>query len=300
MRPVTVRGKRTTPVAWTALGTGVVAAGLWLACSPEVFGAVRATREWTSGLLLLVGAFTLFLSVGSLRTRVEVFPDRLEVTRGFRRTQVISPGELVHFRASGKGNTVISAATARGRGFTTNRFHLHHDALTDWLDQNTGDEWTAFRTFFGKLTVQEHPAPVRDLLSMLLIVGVFLATLLTFPGLSVANAYDAAHQEQVTCTVTAAEAVTVSSRSVRGIGSSRAGVGIETSDCGRLTLTHGVSNDDRDDIARALNRSKGPHSFTVGGGSFWWREHTPFSVPAPTVYSIDDLSGVRDDPTTGG
>ncbi|KTR03008.1 hypothetical protein NS184_14530 [Curtobacterium luteum] len=289
-RPVTVRGSRFTPSAWTALGAGVVAAGLWTACSPEVFGAARFTQVWTSGLLLVVGALTVYLAVGTLRTRVEVFPDRLESTRGLRRTQVIGPGELVTFRASGKGNTVISAATARRRGFSTNRFHHHHDALVDWLDRNTGEEWTAFREFFGKLTVQQHRAPLRESLSTLLIVGVFLATLLTFPGLFIGNAYDAAHREQVTCTVTAAEAITVSSRSTRGIGSSRAGVGVETSDCGRLTMTRGVTSDDRDGIARELNRTKGPHVFTVGGGSFWLRKNTPITVPSPTVYSIDDLS----------
>ncbi len=287
---MTVRGNRFTPASWAALGAGVVAAGAWTACNPEVFGSARFTQAWTSGLLLVVGALTVSLAVGTLRTRVEVFPDRLEATRGLRRTQVIGPGELVAFRASGKGNTVISAATARRRGFSTNRFHRHHDALVEWLDRNTGEEWTAFRDFFGKLTVQRDRAPVRESLSILLVVGVFLATLLTFPGLFIGNAYDAAHREQVTCTVTAAEAITVSSRSTRGIGSSRAGVGVETSDCGRLTMTRGVTGDSRDDIARELNRTKGPHTFTVGGGSFWLRKHTHVTIPAPTVYSIDDLS----------
>lgn len=289
-RPVTVRGGRSTPVAWAALGAGVVAAGVWTACSPEVFGADRFTRVWTSVVLLVVGVLTVSLSVGTLRTRVVVFPDRLEATRGLRRTQVIGPGELVAFRASGKGNTVISAATARRRGFSTNRFHRHHDALTDWLDRNTGDEWTAFEDFFGRLTVQRDPAPVRRSLTTLLMVGGFLVTLLVFPGLFIGTAYDAAHREQVTCTVTAAEAITVSSRSTKGIGSSRPGVGVETSDCGRLTVTHGITRDNREDIARELNRTEGPHTFTVGGGSFWLRKNTPITVPSPTVYSIDDLT----------
>ncbi|MEK6312419.1 MAG: hypothetical protein V4755_17130, partial [Curtobacterium sp.] len=89
---VTVRGNRSTPAAWAVLGAGVVAAGVWTACSPGVFGSARFTQVWTSGLLLVVGALTVYLAVGTLRTRVEVFPDRLEATRGLRRTQVIGPG----------------------------------------------------------------------------------------------------------------------------------------------------------------------------------------------------------------
>lgn len=108
-------------------------------------------------------------------------------------------------------------------------------------------------SFFGKLTVQHDRAPIRESLSTLLLVGVFLATLLTFPGLLIGGAYDAAHRERVTCSVSAAEAITVSSRSSRGVGSSRAG---------------------------------------VGGGSFWLRRNTPVTVPSPTVHSIDDLTGL--------
>ena len=147
-------------------------------------------------------------------------------------------------------------------------------------------------SFFGKLTAQHDRAPIRESLSTLLLVGVFLATLLTFPGLLIGGAYDAARRERVTCSVSAAEAITVSSRSSRGVGSSRAGVGVETSDCGRLTMTRGVTSDNGDGIARALNRTKGPHTFTVGGGSFWLRRNTPVTVPSPTVHSIDDLTGL--------
>ncbi|WP_146236305.1 hypothetical protein [Curtobacterium sp. MCBD17_023] len=290
-RPVTVRGSMITPIAWTALSAGVFAMGLWLAWSRDVFGAAVSTRVWTSGMLLLVGTLALVLSVSALFAGVRVFPDRLEVTRGIFRTQVIRPGELVHFRASGKGNTVISGVTARGRGFTTDRYHRHHDVLVGWLEQNAAEPWAEFSDFFSKLTVQTRPRPVYRLFTMVLIVGFFIVSLLMFPGLWVAVAYDDAHKQQVTCTITAAEAVTVSNRSTRGIGSSHPAVAIDTSECGPLTLSRGVDSENQDAVARTLNRTEGPHVFTVGGGSFWFRTHTPWLrfVPAPTIYSVDGV-----------
>lgn len=254
-----------------------------------VFGHATFSRVWTSGVLLVVGALGMFGSISALRTRIEVFPDRLRVVRGLSRARVIHPNELQRFFAKGKGNVVIHERTARRRGFTTNRFHRGYENLVAWLEQNASEPWAEFTDFFGKLTVRKQPQPVRDVLSMLLVVGFVITTLLMFPGLWLGISYDDAHKEQVVCTITAAEPITISTRSTRGIGSSHAGVRIETPDCGRLTFDKGVFWDNRDAIARRYDRSPGPYTLTVGGGSFWFRENTPWlwPVPSPTVYSID-------------
>ncbi|MCJ1712888.1 hypothetical protein [Curtobacterium sp. VKM Ac-2922] len=288
---MTVRSSRVAPIAWTMLSAGVVAFGFWLASTGAVFGDAVFTRVWTSGLALILGGLALLFSVAALRSRVTVFPDRLEAVNGIGRKRVIGPGELARFRASGKGNDVISGSTFRGRGFTSNRFHRNYAALEEWLDLNAGAPWVEFKEFFGKLTVRKGPQPVKDVFTTLLAVGFFIITLLMLPGLWVISAYDDAHEEQVTCSVTAAEAITVSSTSSKGIGSSRPGVGIETSNCGRLTLTRGVYDDNRDDIAQSLNHSKGSHVFTVGGGTFWLRENMSWFtfVPSPTVYNVSGV-----------
>ncbi len=62
--------------------------------------------------------------------------------------------------------------------------------------------------FFDKLTVDREPRRVRNVLFTLFSVAFFLTTLSVFPGLPVMIAYDDAHQEQVTCTITSARAVT--------------------------------------------------------------------------------------------
>ncbi|MFJ3027985.1 hypothetical protein ACIPEQ_04005 [Curtobacterium sp. NPDC087080] len=287
VRPVTVRGSVVAPIAWTALCTGVLAVGIWLASTRAVFGGDWFTHVWTSGLLLAFGVLGLDMSVGSIRNRIRVFPDRLEVVPYLRRTRTISSGELVEFSASGTGNTTIRGRTARGRGFSTDRFHRNHDALVRWLEQNATEPWTEFTAFFGKLTADRKPRRVRNVLFTLFSVAFFVTTLSTFPGLFVMVAYDDAHQEQVTCTITSARAVTVSNRSVKGVGSSHPAVSLETTDCGHLTLTRGIYADNRDAVARRYDRAPGPYRLTVGGGSFWLRQHASVPVPEPTVYSID-------------
>ena len=288
-KPVLVSGNRMVPVAWMLLSAGVVAAGLWLACSQDVFGGAWFTRVWCSALLLFFGLLGLFLAVTTVRTRVKVFPDRLEATMNLGRTRTIRPGELAHFRASGKGNDVLSAATARGRrGFQSNRFHRHYDALNDWLDQNGGEPWAQHQAFFSKLTHQTKPKPVRNAISMLTIVAFYLFTLAIFPGLFVMNAYDSAHRERVTCTVTSAEAVTLSSRSAKGVGASYAGVGFDTSDCGRLTYSKTISFGNQDAFARRYDRALGAYAFTVGGASYWVRQHAPWVPLAPEVYGVSE------------
>ncbi|MGW8431723.1 hypothetical protein ACWGJ9_11570 [Curtobacterium citreum] len=265
-----------------------------MALTDKVYGDADFTHVWTTAVVFLLGGLALLFSVATLRSRVVVFPDRLEAVNGIGRKYVISAGELARFTASGKGNEIIRGSTFRGRRFTSNRFYRNYAVLEDWLDRNGGEPWREFKTFFGKLTVRQQPRPVRDALTVLFLVGFFLCTLLMVPGLWVVNAYDNAHKEQVTCTVTAAEGITVSSRSARGVGSSRPGVGIETSDCGRLTFTRGVTSDTNDNIAQALNHSKGPREFTVGGGTFWLRQNVSWFtfVPAPTVYEVSGADGV--------
>lgn len=288
-KPVLVRGNRIVPAAWMLLSAGVVAAGVWSACSEDVFGGAWFTRIWCSALLLCFGLLGLFLAVTTIRTRVKVFPDRLEATMNLGRTRTIRPGELAHFRASGKGNDVLSAATARGRRrFQSNRFHRHYDALNDWLDQNGGEPWAQHQAFFSKLTHQTKPKPVRNAISMLTIVAFYLFTLAMFPGLFVMDAYDRAHRERVTCTVTAAEAVTLSSRSAKGAGASYAGVGFDTSDCGRMVYSKTISFGNQDAFARRYDRALGPYAFTVGGASFWVREHASWVPLAPEVYGVSE------------
>ncbi|WP_144411275.1 hypothetical protein [Curtobacterium sp. MR_MD2014] len=287
-RPVTVRGGVIAPIAWTALCAGVLALGVWLASTRLVFGGAWFTQLWTSGLVLVAGVLGLYLSIGSIRNRIRVFPDRLEVVPHMRRTVTISPGELVGFSASGPGNTTIRGRTARGRGFSTDRFRRHHDVLVRWLEQNATEPWTAFTTFFGKLTVDREPRRVRNALFTLFSVAFFLTTLSMFPGLPVMIAYDDAHQEQVTCTITSARAVTVSNRSLKGVGSSHPAVSLETTDCGHLTLSRGIFADNRDAVARRYDRAPGPYRLTVGGGGFWLWQHASVPVPEPTVYSVDE------------
>jgi len=276
-----------TPLAWMLLSSGLVAAGVWLACSEDVFGGAWFTHVCSSGLLLVVGLLGLLLAVSTIRTRVRVFPDRLEATVALGRTRTIHPGELARFRASGTGNDVVSAWTARGRtGFQTNRFHRHHNALEDWLDRNGGEPWAEHRAFSEKLTRRTKRKPVADTVSMLVIVAFFVTIIAICPGLFVLVAYDDAHQEQVTCTITAAEAITVSNRSAKGIGSSHPAVGIDSSDCGRLTFSRGIDDENQERTARAYDRAPGPYTFTVGAGSFWVRQHAPWARLGPTVYAI--------------
>lgn len=275
------------PVAWAALSLGVLTAGCWFAGTDDVFGHAVFTHVWTSALLLLVGALGLLASVASLRTRVRVHPDRLAVTRGLRRTRTVRPGELVRIAPSGKGNDRFSGATARGRGFTSDRFHRHHDALADWLARHASEPWTAYSELLGQLTHREKPASIRHALSMLSFVALFVVMLLMAPGLSIIVAYDDVHQEEVTCTITSARTVTGSTRSLRGIGSSYPAVAAETSDCGPLTLRQGVHQGNQDALARALDGAPGPHRVTVGAASLWIRDNVPWSLLAPTVYGID-------------
>ena len=291
VRPVTVRGSVIAPIAWTALCAGVVALGIWLASTRAVFGGAWFTQLWTSGLLLALGGFGLYLGVGSIRNRIRVFPDRLEVVPHMRRTLTIAPGELVQFSASGTGNTTIRGRTARGRGFSTDRFHRHHDVLVHWLEQNATEPWEEFTGFFRKLTVDRQPRRWRNLLFTLTSVGFFTTTLAMFPGLPVMIAYDDAHKEQVTCTITSAQGITVSNRSVKGIGSSHPAVSLETTDCGHLTLSRGVYSDNRDAVARRYDRAPGPYRLTVGGGGFWLWQHASVPVLEPTVYSVDEPVG---------
>lgn len=290
-RPVTVRGSVIAPIAWTALCAGVLALGVWLASTRAVFGGAWFTQLWTSGLVLVFGGLGLYMSVGSIRDRIRVFPDRLEVVPHMRRTLTISPGELVGFGASGTGNTTLRGRTARGRGFSTDRFHRNHDVLVRWLEQNATEPWEEFTDFFRKLTVDRKPRRVRNVLFALFSVGFFLTTLTMFPGLPVLIAYDDAHQEQVTCTITSAQGVTVSNRSLKGAGSSHPAVSLETTDCGHLTLSRGISSDNRDAVARRYDRAPGPYRLTVGGGGFWLRQHASVPVPEPTVYSVDGPAG---------
>lgn len=291
-RPVLIHGNRVAPLAWMLLSAGVVTAGVWLACTNDVFGGAWFTRIWSSALLLFFGVLGVVLSVSTIRTRAKVFPDRIEATINLGRTNTIRAGELAHFRASGKGNDVISASTPRGRrGFQSNRFHRHYEVLSDWLDRNGGEPWVKHQQFFARLTHQTKTRPVRNAISMLGIVAFYLMTLAMFPGLFVLNAYDGTHRERVTCTVTSAEAVTLSSRSSKGIGASYAGVGFDTSDCGRMTYSRTISFDNHEAFARRYNGAPGPYAFTVGGGSFWVRAHVPWMRLGPQEYDVSKPRG---------
>lgn len=116
------------------------------------------------------------------------------------------------------------------------------------------------------------------LVLLLVTVGIFIV-----PALM--SNYDETHRAQIECTVTDAEGG-VASASARGAASwSR--VLINTSDCGTLTLTTGITESNRDAVAGKL--SQGKFSFEVGASTkATWKVYDLFGL-WPEVYSFQEI-----------
>jgi len=101
----------------------------------------------------------------------------------------------------------------------------------------------------------------------ILVLVVLVPVLVIFVGPITLKAYDASHRTVVICEVRSAHTGVGSSRSVNGVGSSSNQVGIETSDCGTLTLRWGVTADNKESIAQGFAAGT-TWKFEVGAGSY--------------------------------
>jgi len=285
--PVTVRGAVWKPVAWTIAAAAVMVLGVRMAFAVEFYGDAVFTRVAASAFTIGMGFGAVVLGILRLRTRVRVFPDRLEAVVGLGRKDVVMPGDVVVIRPTGAGHVGIGGVTGRRRrGFIANRFDRHYDVLADWLHDNAAEPWASYQDLLGKLTHLTRPRVAYDMVTGVFAFVVLVPSLALLPALVSLGAYDDAHIRTTSCTVESAAGGTVSNRSSRGIGSSHSAVFFETSDCGQLTFDRGISYDNRDEIARRYDEAPGPYTFKVGAASFWIREHMP-SVPfSPEVYSI--------------
>jgi hypothetical protein len=109
-------------------------------------------------------------------------------------------------------------------------------------------------------------------LGVVIIIGIVGAN-------SAFHRYDRTHMISVTCTVQSAEAGLGGSSSIRGTGSLRDQIEIQTSDCGELTLRGGVDAHNKARTARELDRG-GRFTFRVGEASYRWRDViTRFRTP---------------------
>jgi hypothetical protein len=272
---------------WTLAAAAVTALGIRIAVATAFFGDAHLTRFAVSAVTVVIGAGAVLLGIRALRSRVRVFPDRLEATFGLGRRHVILPGEITSIEPLWSGHVGVRGVTEGGRkSFVVRRFDRHYEDLADWLGVNATGPWTAYQDLLGKLTHQERPRVVRDALSSLALIVFLGPALALLPALLSLTAYDDAHHQDLTCSVTSAEGVTVSSRSTRGIGSSRPAVAFVTNDCGRMTLKRGVDGDSRDDIARRYDRAPGEYVFEVGSGSLWLRQHVSWLRISPEVYVV--------------
>jgi hypothetical protein len=285
--PVTVRGAVWKPVAWTIASAAITVLGMRMAVAAEFYGDAVFTRVTSSAFTIGVGFGAVILGILRLRTRVRVFPDRLEAIVGLGRKDVVLPGDVVVIRPTGAGHVGIRGVTGRRRrGFIANRFDRHYDVLADWLHDNATEPWTSYQDLLGKLTHLTRPRVVHDMVTGVLAFVVLLPSLALLPALVSLTAYDDAHIITTSCTVESASGGTVSTRSLRGIGSSRSAVFFEASDCGRLTFDRGISDKNRDEIARRYDEAPGTYTFKVGAASFWIRKNMSWLRLSPEVYSV--------------
>jgi hypothetical protein len=278
--PVTVRGAVWKPVAWTIAAAAVTVLGIRMAFAVEFYGDAVFTRVAASAFTIGIGFAAVVLGILRLRTRVRVFPDRLEAVVGLGRKDVVLPGDVVVIRPTGAGHV------GRRRGFIANRFDRHYDVLADWLHDNAAEPWASYQDLLGKLTHLTRPRVAYNMVTGVFAFVVLVPSLALLPALVSLGAYDDAHIRTTSCTVESASGGTVSNRSSRGIGSSHSAVFFETSDCGRLTFDRGISYDNRDEIARRYDEAPGTYTFEVGAASFWIREHMPGLRLSPEVYSV--------------
>jgi len=285
--PVTVRGAAWKPVAWTTAAAAVTVLGVRMAFAVEFYGDAVFTRVTASAFTIGIGFGAVVLGVQRLRTRVRVFSDHLEAVVGLRRKDVVLPGDVVVIRPTGAGHVGIGGVTGRRRsGFIANRFDRHYDVLADWLHENAPEPWASYEDLLGKLTHLTRPRVVHDMVTWILFFGLLVPGLALLPALVSLIAYDDAHIRTTSCTVESAAGGTVSTRSLRGIGTSHPVVFFETSDCGQLTFDRGIDHGNRDEIARRYDEAPGTYTFEVGAASFWIREHMSWLRLSPEVYSV--------------
>jgi hypothetical protein len=285
--PFTVRGAIWKPAAWTIAAVAVTWLGVRMSFATEFYGDAVFTRVTASAFTIGIGFGAVVLGIRRLRTRVRVFPDRLEATVGLGRKDVVRPGDVVLIRPTRAGHVGLRGVTGRRRrGFIANRFDRHYDGLADWLRDNATEPWKSYEDLLGKLTHLTRPRVVHGTVTWVLVFAFLVPGLAMLPALGSLSAYDDAHTRTTPCRVESAAGGTVSTRSPRGIGTSRPVVFFETSDCGRLTFDRGIGYDDRDEIARRYDEAPGTYTFTVGAGSFWIRERLSWLRLSPEVYSV--------------
>ena len=99
--------------------------------------------------------------------------------------------------------------------------------------------------------------------------------------------YDEGHRTRIECTVTDANGG-VSSASARG-AASWSQVLIESSDCGTLTLSSGITESNRDEIAAELAQG-GLYTFEIGEATNSLRWLTDVTGTIPKVWSFEKVS----------
>ncbi|BDZ49533.1 hypothetical protein GCM10025867_17740 [Frondihabitans sucicola] len=122
----------------------------------------------------------------------------------------------------------------------------------------------------------------RVIAVVVLILVVVVPIGLFVVGPTALGAYDDAHSTSVTCVVTDAKAGVASTRSTKGIGTSQPQVVIQTRECGKLLLQHGVTAENRSHLAASFIRGD-RYKFTVGAGSFHLRWLTGLLHVSPVV-----------------
>ena len=107
-----------------------------------------------------------------------------------------------------------------------------------------------------------------------------------FGSMGATDMYNGHPDKTVVCTVTSAEGKNLSGRAI-GTWSR---VLIETTDCGRLSLSIGVTPENRDTIAGELATDR-RYAFTISGGTgSWWNIDKLFGI-ASSVLAYEEAHG---------
>lgn len=139
--PLTVRGAIWKPLMWTIAAAAVTVLGVRMASAAEFYGDAAFTRVAASAFTIGFGFGATVLGIQRLRTRVRVFPDRLEATVGLGRKDVVLPGDVVVIRPTGSGHVGIRGVTGR-RG-----------------SSRTGSSVTSTGSRTGSATTRPSPGP---------------------------------------------------------------------------------------------------------------------------------------------
>ncbi|WIB11909.1 hypothetical protein [Curtobacterium sp. MCPF17_052] len=88
----TVRRSPWGAAALTSAAAGITALGVRMLSATAFYGDADLVRIGTGSFTVVLGIGLVLLGVRSLRSRVRVFPDRLEARSGFAPTHVVRPG----------------------------------------------------------------------------------------------------------------------------------------------------------------------------------------------------------------